>query len=260
MTDASRDNAFTYPPSSPEETAFRRALEGAILEFGEPHSFELGAMTRPLLSQREGTANIKAGGALEYYMLQEDGVGCSIFAALRMTYVEATPAEPVRLAVQFVTTRGTAVIDVAVPSRYAEDDQARNRSYEEKLGPHVRIGVLSRTKGVRLGDILDAFAANKNAPTKELAPLLTVMREQGEATSEVSLSPESLKLLTSFIIAYFGDYSAKAPAGESALSFEEIIPETPEEVSKSDHWITGIAQAAEDERAFEEHKKPKDLS
>ena len=250
-----KSKPYTYPVASPEEIMFRRTLIGAILEFGEPHDFESGTMTRPIVEAKNGrkgtviTAPLKPGAALEYYMLQEDGQGFSIFGALRTTYTKSTPVEPVRFAVQFVTVRGTAVIDVAVPSRYAARDSARDRSYDEKRGPHLRVGVLSGVKGVRLEDILLAFAASKAVPAEDFRPLLTVMREQGETKVAAPLKLPHLKLLTTFITVHFGDFSAKVPLEiPPPLNFEEVIPESPAEVPKSDGWIKGVAQAAEETR------------
>ncbi len=234
---------------------------GAILEFGEPHDFESGTMTRPILEEKtsqkgRGTAGSRAAkpsASLEYYMLQEDGQGFAIFGALRTTYAKTTPAEPVRFAVQFVTVQGTAVIDVAVPSRYAAADPERDRSYDEKLGAHVRISVLSRVKGIRLEDILLAFAANRAAPVEDFKPLLTVIREQGETKATTLLKPAHLKLLAKFITMHFGDFSNKAPAETENANVgpEEIIPETPDEVPKSDGWVKGVARAAEESRQAE---------
>ncbi len=233
---------------------------GAILEFGEPHDFESGTMTRPILEEKYSQKGretppraAKPSASLEYYMLQEDGQGFVIFGALRATYAKTTPAEPVRFAVQFVTVRGTAVIDVAVPSRYAAADPERDRSYDEKLGARARISVLSRVKGVRLEDILLAFAANKAVPAEDFKPLLTVMREQGETKAAALLKPAYLRLLTEFITMHFGDFSSKAPmeAGKASSGLEEIIPESPDEVPKSDGWVTGVARAAEASRQAE---------
>jgi hypothetical protein len=250
---------FSYQPASAEEVAFQRVLMGAILEFGEPHDLESGAMTRPFLSDKKGRQIVsptpKATGALEYYMLQEDGLGFSVFGAMRTTYTQTTPAEPVRLTVQFVTVRGTAVIDVSVPSRYAAADPARERAYDEKLGPHAHVGILTRVKGVQLEDILLAFAANKNVPAEDFASLLAVMREQGETKTTAPLTPTHLTLLTEFITTHFGDFSKKVPPYDT-LNFEEIIPESPAEVVRSDGWIRGVGEAAETARQDKSKDKP----
>lgn len=242
---------FTYAKPSSEEVRFRRILSAATLEFGEPHDFESGAMTRPLIEDKKGNITnapspAKPAASLEYYMLQEDGNGYAVFGAMRTTYAKTTSVEPVRLAVQFVTVQGTAIIDVAVPSHYDEGSEMRARSYEEELGPRLRIEVLSRIKGVTLENILIAFASNKQTPLEDFAPLLQLMREQGETKKPVVIKPVQFKLLTEFITKHFGDYSSKLPPDKVALDFEEIIPETPEEVVKSDGWVRGVAAAIHD--------------
>jgi hypothetical protein len=242
---------FSYGSTPPEEVRFRRVLSAATLEFGEPHDFESGAMTRPILEDKKGyvTTNQpvpKPSAALEYYMLQEDGNGYAVFGAMRTTYAKSTAVEPVRLAVQFVTVQGTAIIDIAVPSHYAEGNNKRARSYEEELGPRLRIEVLTRVKGVTLENILMAFMGNKLAPLEDFRPLIQVMREQGETKKPVPIKPAQFALLTEFVTKHFGDYSSKLPADEVALNFEEIIPETPEEVPKSDGWVRGVAAAIHD--------------
>lgn len=242
---------FTYAQPSPEEVRFRRILSAATLEFGEPHDFESGAMTRPLLQDKKGNitsppSSTKPTASLEYYMLQEDGNGYAVFGAMRTTYAKTTSVEPVRLAVQFVTVQGTAVVDVAVPSHYDEGSDTRTRSYEEELGPRLRIEVLTRTKGVTLENILIAFAHNKQTPLEDFAPLLQLMREQGETKKPVVIKPAQFTQLTAFITKHFGDYSSKLPPDKVKLDFEEIIPETPEEVAKSDGWVRGVAAAIHD--------------
>ncbi|HSX08451.1 MAG TPA: hypothetical protein VLG11_06175 [Candidatus Saccharimonadales bacterium] len=239
---------YRYNDASPEEVELRRTLMGAILEFGEPHAFETGVMTRPLetaTALAPAQPQSAADTTLAYYMLQEDGAGYAVFGALRTIYDVKTAVEPVRLAVQFVTVRGTAVIDVAIPSRYAIDEKGRDRSYEEKLGPHIRVAVLTKVKGAKLEDILIAFAGSKSAPTADFKPLLTVMREQGETKKREPLKPAHLKLLTEFIKLHFGDFSAKVPTTQLTPEPEEIIPETPEEVAQSDGWLPGLANAIE---------------
>ncbi|HKR82306.1 MAG TPA: hypothetical protein VJR27_04895 [Candidatus Saccharimonadales bacterium] len=252
---------FSYRTASPEEARFRRVLSAAILEFGEPHDFESGAMTRPLFEDKKGRITElpapKPTTAREYYMLQEDGNGYAVFGAMRTAYTKTTPVEPVRLAIQFVTVQGTAVIDTAVPSRHAASDSKRDRSYEEKLGPRVRIGVLTRVKGVTLENILMAFAGNKLVPLEDFKPLLALMREQGETKKPEPLTARHFTLLTEFIAKHFGDYSNNLPPDEVTLNFEEIIPETPEEVSQSDGWVRGVASAikANHEPTVEKRKK-----
>jgi len=78
---------FIYPTASLEEQRLRRILIGAILEFGEPHDFESGAMTRPLTQDKNGgymptPQPNNPQKALEYYMLQEEGDGYAIFGAV----------------------------------------------------------------------------------------------------------------------------------------------------------------------------------
>ncbi len=254
-----RSKRFIYPDATPEEGRLRRLLMGAILEFGEPHDFELGAMTRPITQDKDGGFMPrpqvgKPQGALGYYMLQEDGDGYAIFGALRTTYEERTIVEPARLAVQFVTVRGTAVFDVSIPSRYGVNDRDRERSYEEKLGPQVYIGIVSKVKGAKLEEIMLAFAANKNTPVDEFKSLFTVIREQGETKKRVALKNEHLKLLGDFIQKYFGDYSQLVPEEDVSLP-GEIIPETPAEIPRSHGWVMGIGRAAEEVRQFD-HDHP----
>lgn len=232
---------------------------GAILEFGEPHDFESGAMTRALTQDKKGgympaPQSTNQQKALEYYMLQEDGDGYEIFGALRTTYEKRTTVEPVRMAVQFVTIRGTAVIDVSIPSRYAPNESERERSYEEKAGSQVYIGLVSKVKGAKLEEIMAAVAANKNIPTKNFAPLLQLVREQGETKKRVALTPRHLTLLATFVEKHFGDYSQLVPPEDTSLP-DEIIPETPAEVPVSQGWVTGVAHAVEEIRQYD-HDHP----
>lgn len=255
-----KQKIYSYNDASPEEVELRGVLMGAVLEFGEPHAFETGAMTRSLETNTTSTPppfQSAADTTLAYYMLQEDGAGYAVFGALRTIYDAKTAVEPVRLAVQFVTVRGTAVIDVAIPSRYAITEKNQDRSYEEKLGPHIRVAVLTKVKGTKLEDILMAFAASKSAPTADFKPLLTVMREQGETKKRKPLRPAHLKLLTQFIKLHFGDFSAKVPDAQLAPGPEEIIPETPEEVVQSDGWLPGLANAIEQTKHPEISPAPK---
>jgi|GEM_PF-2134560 len=250
---------FIYPTASLEEQRLRRILIGAILEFGEPHDFESGAMTRPLTQDKNGgymptPQPNNPQKALEYYMLQEEGDGYAIFGALRTTYEKRTVVEPVRLAVQFVTVRGTAVIDVSIPSRYAADEQERERSYEEKVGAQIYIGLVSKVKGAKLEEIMLAVSANKNIPTEDFKPLLQLIREQGETKKRVALKPEYLELLAAFIERHFGDYAHLVPEEVPKLP-GEIIPETPAEVSASHGWVAGVAHAVEEVRRYD-HEHP----
>jgi len=252
---------FIYTDANPEEQRFRRILIGAILEFGEPHDFESGAMTRQLTQDKDGgfapapqPANPQK--ALEYYMLQEDGEGYEIFGALRTTYEAHTIVEPARLAVQFVTVQGTAVIDVSIPSRYAPNEFERERSYEEKAGPQGYVGLVSKVKGAKLEEIMTAVGSNKNIPAENFTPLLQLVRELGETKKRVVLKPSHLALLATFIEKHFGDYSQLVPAEDTTLP-GEIIPETPAEVPASHGWVAGVAHAVEEVRQYE-HDHPAD--
>lgn len=245
-TDKQNFAPFLYAPESPEALAFRRLLMGAILEFGAPHAFESGAMTRPV-AHKNSQATTPQTHSLDYSMLQEEGAGFTIFGALRAVYDAPTiPIEPVRFAVQFVTTQGTAVVDISMPSRDAAHP-SNPKTFDESIGPRIRVGLVSAVKKARLPDILMDFSQNKNNEPQTFAPLLKVMREVGETKKPAVLQPSHLKLLADFITGYFGDFSHIVPPDQPP-TFEEIIPETPNEVARSDHWVASVARAAQQAR------------